>query len=65
MYSACYPLVMDTHHDDPTSRDPLAIGRHLLRAKTIFDGTKLPVVVGLPQNRYIWYRIAFSPLLHH
>jgi hypothetical protein len=31
-------------------------------AKTIFDGTKLPLVVRPSQNHIPWYEIAFSPL---
>ena len=30
-------------------------------AKTIFDGTKLPLVVRPPQNHIPWYEIALSP----
>jgi hypothetical protein len=30
--------------------------------KTIFDGTKLPLVVRPSQNHIPWYEIAFSPL---
>jgi hypothetical protein len=31
-------------------------------AKTIFDGTKLPLVVAPAQNHTPWYEITFSPL---
>jgi hypothetical protein len=31
-------------------------------AKTIFDGTKLPLVVAPPQNHIPWYEITFLPL---
>jgi hypothetical protein len=53
--------------DDPTSclaLAPLAPDVRLTppSEKTIFDGTKLPLVVRPSQNHIPWYEIAFSPL---
>jgi hypothetical protein len=54
--------------DDPSGRRMLAspkpeFGRRLFLAKTIFDGTKLPLVVESSQNHHIWYELRFSPEL--
>jgi len=51
--------------DDPSSCLPLAQLAPDVRptppsAKTIFDGTKLPMVVRPPQNHIPWYEFALS-----
>ncbi len=49
-------------------RSPFPLGKGLgvrfleltTMPKTIFDGTKLPMVVGPSQNNYIWYKPGFG-----
>jgi hypothetical protein len=41
-------------------RGPFAIGQLPLNVETIFDGTKLPLVVGPSQNHNSWYRVSSS-----
>jgi hypothetical protein len=57
-HSACYFLGMENCHRHP--RGPLGTGGLRFDQKTVFDGTKLPLVVVGVENHDIWYRIAFS-----
>jgi hypothetical protein len=61
MRSACYAHGMRNCQDARDSRGPLAVGRPPVRAEIIFDGTKLPLVVGPSHNHNIWYKVAFPP----
>jgi hypothetical protein len=68
---SCYPYLMDNRHDAPATalliRSPFPLGKGLevrflgqhYAAKTIFDGTKLPLVVDTYEHHNRWYKIAF------
>jgi hypothetical protein len=54
--------------DDPSGRNMLAslkpeFGRHKPLAKTVFDGTKLPLVVEHLKTTTYGMKLAFSPEL--
>jgi hypothetical protein len=55
--SACYTYGMHDRQDATHSPDLPEIGRLQLLAKTIFDGTKLPLVEPPSQNHHIWYEL--------
>ena len=56
-YLACYVHGMYHCKDARHLRGILAFGRFPLNAETVFDGTKLPLVVGPSQNHNGWYTV--------
>ncbi len=59
---ACYAYAMVNRQDAPYSHGSPKLGRGLLSAEIIFDGTKLALVVEQSQNHYGWYELLFSAL---
>jgi acetylornithine deacetylase/succinyl-diaminopimelate desuccinylase-like protein len=60
---ACYSYGMDYRQDAHHSPDSLRIPRLQPPTKTVFDGTKLPIVGEPSQNHNRWYNLLFSCLL--
>jgi hypothetical protein len=52
---------MDHRQDAPHSPDSPEIGRLQLLTKTVFDGTKLPLVAPSSQNHHIWCELRRTP----
>jgi hypothetical protein len=49
---------MFNRYDGSGSPHPPEFARRQLTAETIFDGTKLPLVVEQSQNHHGWYEVA-------